>query len=49
MNWKPIKTDPKLLALLEAATKIEVTEEMLQAQRESWVRANTPTGDPRFD
>lgn len=27
----------------------EQKDEMWRKQRESWVRANMPTGDPRFD
>ena len=41
---KPIATDPKLLRLLEEARKIPITEEMLAAQRRSFVRSCVPAG-----
>lgn len=44
-----IDPDMELSALLREAAKRELTEDEIKAQRESWVRANMPTGDPRFD
>jgi hypothetical protein len=35
--------------LLEEARNHTMTPEEVQAQRESWARANVSTGDPRFD
>lgn len=40
---------PALDELLEEAKKHMMTKEELDAQRESWARANISTGDPRFD
>lgn len=41
--------DPTLDELLLLAPLHDMTPEEVQAQRESWVRAMQPTGDPRFD
>lgn len=55
MLGKPIETDPKLLKLLEKSKEWyknasqEEKDRMHKAQKESWVRANMSTGDPRFD
>ena len=40
---------PALEELLKACVHHKMTPEERQAQRESWVRAGLPTGDPRFD
>ncbi len=37
MQSKPLKTDPKLLELLEKAKSHVVTKEEKDAQRKSWV------------
>lgn len=42
-------TSPELLRALADAAGREMTAEEMQKQRESWARANKPTGDPRFD
>ena len=40
MMGKPLKTDPKLLALLEKAKNHVMTAEEKAAQRKSWVIGN---------
>lgn len=42
-------SDPKLLALLERTKNHVMTSVEIEAQRQSWIRAMKPTGDPRFD
>jgi hypothetical protein len=50
-----LQTRETMLAALERAkaryASMSPAEKAVhdQAQRESWVRANMPTGDPRFD
>lgn len=41
--------DPTIHELLEASFSHVMTEDEIREQRESWVRAMKPTGDPRFD
>lgn len=41
--------EPTLEELLALAAKHGMSESEIEAQRRSWVRANTPTGDERFD
>lgn len=40
---------PTSAELLDEARIHQMTPEEIQAQRESWARANISTGDPRFD
>lgn len=41
--------EPTLYELVELSRLHEMTPEEIQAQRESFGRANVSTGDPRFD
>ena len=41
--------DPSVEELLLLAPLHDMTPEEVQAQRESWARANISTGEPRFD
>lgn len=41
--------NPMLDELLAEARKHKMTPGEIEAQRESWVRAMQPTGDPRLD
>lgn len=38
-----------LSEMIDLAKTYKMNEAEIQAQRESWVRAMEPTGDPRFD
>lgn len=38
-----------LSEMIDLAKTYKMNEAEIQAQRESWVRAMKPTGDPRFD
>lgn len=46
---KALGRKPTLNELLWAAEIHQMTPEEIQAQRESWARANISTGDPRWD
>jgi len=41
--------EPVLAELLDEARHHTMTPEEIQAQRDSWARANLSTDDPRFD
>lgn len=41
--------EPTLYELVDLSRLHEMTPAEVQAQRESWARANVSTGDPRFD
>ena len=38
-----------LSEMIDLAKTYKMNEAEIQAQRESWVRGMSPTGDPRFD
>jgi hypothetical protein len=48
MMSKPIKTDPKLLALLAKAKDHKMTPEERAAQRKSWVIGNMMLDHPEM-
>jgi beta-xylosidase len=41
--------DPTTDELIEMSRSYKTTPAEIEEQRESWVRAMMPTGDPRFD
>lgn len=57
MDWQEtIKLEESVLGrklslseMIALAKSYKMNEAEVQAQRESWVRAMKPTGDPRFD
>ena len=46
---KSLGRKPTVAELLLLVPLHDMTPEEIQAQRESWARANISTGDPRFD